>query len=318
MSASGDSSGPNSRVIDVMNFLAAHPTESFTLSEIATRLGLSNGSAHRLLTTLAEARYLSRHPKHKTYSLGMALVAIGQAALAQHRDIDVARREMARVADELGVQCYATTVVHDELLFLACEGAPQSFDPPNRVGERRPFMPPLGMGHVAWAGREAQRDWLSRVPAALADSACDHLERALDVMRVRGYGIAGSGPALRALRQFTAQPIGAQGSQGFWAGMRQLLTDLTDNEIQLLDLPDVSADGVSYISAPVFAPAGSVALELTVSGLPPHLSPGEIERYVERLRAAAAIVTSETHGRMPPPDGGPPPIKHDTVKRHMA
>ena len=70
-----DSSGPNARVIDVMNFLAARPTESFTLTEIALHLGLSNGSAHRVLTTLAESQYLSRHPKTKTYSLGMALGA---------------------------------------------------------------------------------------------------------------------------------------------------------------------------------------------------------------------------------------------------
>ena len=92
-----DSSGPNARVIDVMNFLAARPTESFTLTEIALHLGLSNGSAHRVLTTLAESQYLSRHPKTKTYSLGMALVAIGQAALAKHRDIDIARRELTRL-----------------------------------------------------------------------------------------------------------------------------------------------------------------------------------------------------------------------------
>lgn len=298
MASLNDSSGPNSRVVEVMNFLAAHPTESFTLSELASRLGLSNGSAHRLLTTLAEARYLSRHPKHKTYSLGMALVALGQAALAKHRDIDIARRETMRLADELKVQCHAMTVVHDELLFLACEGVPQSYDPPNRVGERRPFIPPLGMGHVAWAGAEAQEDYLARAPAALSDKGRAHLVKALEVMRRRGYGIAGSGPAFRALRHFTSYPVGYQGDEAYWAGLRQLVADLSDREIQLLDLNDVGPEGVSYITAPVFAPSGQVALEISISGMPPNLSAAEIERYVERLRAAAAIVTSETHGRV--------------------
>jgi DNA-binding IclR family transcriptional regulator len=300
--ASNENAGANGRVVEVMNFLAAHPTESFTLSQLAASLGLSNGSAHRLLTTLVKARYLSRHPRHKTYSLGMALVAIGQAALASHRDLDIARREMARLAAELGVQCYATTVVDDELLFLAREGVPQTYDPPQQVGERRPFMPPLGMGHVAWAGEEAREDYLARAPAALSDTARAHLRKALAAVRERGYGISGSGPAFRALRQFTREPVGYHGDETYWAGLRQLVADLSCYEIQLLDLDEAGPEGISYITAPVFAPSGEVALELTVSGMPADLDRRGIERHVERLRAAAAIVTSETHGRLPRPE----------------
>ena len=295
----GDASATNSRVVEVMNFLAAHPTESFTLSEIATNVGLSLGSAHRVLTTLAEARYLSRHPKHKTYSLGMALVAIGQAALAQHRDIDVTRREMVRLADELKVRCLATTVVDRELLVLACEGSPQTFEPPNQVGERRPFIPPLGMGHVAWADDAARQDYLSRTPAALSDMAHERLVQSLDLMRQRGFGIAGSGPVLRALRQFTSIPIGYHGGDAYWAGLHQLLSDLSDREIQMLDVREAGAEGVSYITAPVFAPNGEVTLELSISGLPPGLSISEIENMIDKLRAATGIITGEIRGRMP-------------------
>jgi DNA-binding IclR family transcriptional regulator len=300
----GESSGPNSRVVEVMNFLAAHPTESFTLSEVATRLGLSIGSAHRLLTTLAEARYLSRHPKHKTYSLGMALVAIGQAALAQHRDLDIARREMARLASELRVQCHACVVVDDELLFLASEGLPQSYSPLNRAGDRRPFMPPLGMVHAAWADPDDQEDYIGRAPAALNERARSHVVRSLDVIRQRGFAMSGSGPAFRALRQFTSGPIGYQKDESYWAGLRQLIADLSEREMQLLEFDEAGADGVAFITAPVFSPAGRVSLELTLGGLPPNLSHMELERYVERLRAAAAVVTGETHGRVPAPEPG--------------
>jgi DNA-binding IclR family transcriptional regulator len=289
-------------VVEVMNFLAARPTESFTLSELASRLGLSIGSAHRLLTTLAEARYLSRHPKHKTYSLGMALVAIGQAALAQHRDIDVARREMARLASDLKVHCHACAVVHDELLFLAHEGVPQSYEPLSRAGDRRPYMPPLGMVHAAWADIDEQDDYIERAPAALGARARAHLARSLDVIRQRGYAMAGSGPAFRALRQFTVAPVGYQKDKAYWAGLRQLIADLSEREMQLLDFADAGADGVSSITAPVFSPAGQVTLELSLGGLPPNLTRSEFERYVERLRAAAAVVTSETHGRAPVPE----------------
>ncbi|HET8711279.1 MAG TPA: helix-turn-helix domain-containing protein [Spongiibacteraceae bacterium] len=294
-----DVSGPNSRVIEVLNFLAAHPTEAFTLSELAEQLRLSNGSAHRVLTSLTDARYLARHPKHKTYSLGVALVAIGQAAMEKHRGIDIARREMARLADELKAQCIATAIVDDELLFLAKEGVSQTHDGLSRVGERRPFVPPLGLGHIAWADKKVLESYLVRAQSTLSDSMRDYLKQALEVIRRRGYVIAANGEALSALRQTTTLSIHRRRDDAFWSQVQGLIGALSEKEIQLLDIADAGSAGVSYISAPVFSPTGSVTLELALSGMPDNLNIAEIERYAERLRAAAAVVTSETHGTMP-------------------
>ena len=70
-----ETAGPNSRVIDVINFLAAHPTESFTLSEIARNVGLSNGSAHRVLTTMSGARF-------QTDKVMVGIIIIASAGVA--------------------------------------------------------------------------------------------------------------------------------------------------------------------------------------------------------------------------------------------
>jgi DNA-binding IclR family transcriptional regulator len=148
-----DRSNPTNRVLGVINFLAAHPAENFSLAEVARQVGLSKGSAHRLLTTMSEANFLSRDEKNKTYSLGVALVAVGQAALEKYRGLEIARREMARLTQELTVQCSATAVVGEDLLILAKEGVPQSHEGLNRVGERRPMIPPMGICFVAWGGR---------------------------------------------------------------------------------------------------------------------------------------------------------------------
>ncbi len=298
--ASGSAvSGSSGRIIDVINFLAAHPTESFTLSELSDHLGLSNGSAHRVLSALTDARYLSRHPKHKTYSLGVALVAIGQAALEKHRGVDIARREMARLTDELKAQCIATACVDDELLFLAKEGAPQTHDGLSCVGERRPFLPPLGIGHIAWADTAMVTAYMAKAPATFGEEMRDYLRRVLPVIRQRGYVIAANGPALRALRLTTTLPLHQQRDESYWQRLHQLIGALSEREVQLVDLADAVTDGVSYISVPVFSPTGAVTMELALSGMPDGLSLGEIERHIERLRAAAAIVISETHGRMP-------------------
>src|SRR3546814_14637214 len=69
------------RIVRLINFFAVHPTESFTLSEVVDQLSISLVSAHRVLRSLADARYFVRHSGHTTYLLGPALIAVGSDAL---------------------------------------------------------------------------------------------------------------------------------------------------------------------------------------------------------------------------------------------
>jgi DNA-binding IclR family transcriptional regulator len=292
-------SNPTGRVLDVLNFLAANPTETFTLAEIARHVGLSNGSAHRVLTTMAKARFLSRNEKHRTYSLGMALVAIGQAAVEKHRGIDIARREIARLSVELNVQCSANTVVDGELLVLVREGTPQSHLGLTRVGERRPLVPPLGLCHIAWGGEATIQSYLAKASGHLSEAMRAHLLAAFPLIRRRGYAIAANGPNTRHVRQATALPIGQDRDEAYWSSVFGLVGQLSAKELQLFELCDAEPDGISYLSAPVFSPDGAVSFQLVISGLPSDLSAKKIERYAERLCAAAALITSETHGRRP-------------------
>jgi DNA-binding IclR family transcriptional regulator len=294
-----ESSNPTGRVIDVLNFLAAHPTETFTLAEIARNVGLSNGSAHRVLTTMARARFLSRNEKHRTYSLGMAMVAIGHAAVEKHRGIEIAKREIARLAVELNVQCSANTVVDDEILVLVKEGASQSHLGLTRVGERRPLVPPMGICHVAWSGEDVIQSYVGKAAAHLSEAARMHLLAAFPLVRRRGYAIAANGPSTSHSRQATFLPVDKIRDAAYWASVFELVGHLSLNEIQLCEVGDAGADGISYLSAPVFSPTGKVSFQLLISGLPSDLSVQKIERYAERLCATAALITNETHGRCP-------------------
>jgi DNA-binding IclR family transcriptional regulator len=69
------------RATEIIDVLAARGTTAFSLSELAREPGINVASCHAILQGLTESGHLSRHPKHKTYSLGPALVAIGHVAL---------------------------------------------------------------------------------------------------------------------------------------------------------------------------------------------------------------------------------------------
>ena len=294
-----DTSNPTTRVLGVLSLLAAHPTETFTLAEISRRLGLSKATTHRILSTMTDARFLSRHPAHKTFSLGVAPVAIGEAALEKHRGIDIARREITRLALELNVQCTLSTLVDNDTLLLAKAGTPQSHAGHQRVGERTPAILPVGIAPIAWAGERAIAAYMAKVDGHLSEPVRAHLREALPLIRRRGYSTAVAGPAISRLRQTMILPPDRPRDERYWASLYRLVGELSAAEIQVFDFRDAGPHSISHIAAPVFSPGGTVAFELLISGMPLNLGADAYEDYAERLKAAASVVTGETHGRMP-------------------
>ena len=294
-----DGASTNNRVIAVINFLAAHPAESFTLSELAEKLNISAGSAHRVLKSLTKSRYLSRHPKHKTYSLGLALVAIGQATLEKHPYVEIAHREMEALSKELGAQTVAVSIVDDEMLTLARAGRPQSSEAITRVGERRPFVPPFGLAHMAWAPKEVLQNYLNIASWQGDDEKSAFLIEALKLVRKRGCSIALAGPALKKMRQAVTAYADNNDEEALRTQVISLTGELSLDELQLTELESTRSYQLSHISAPVFNSKGMVVMEIALTGGLDLLSTSEISHYAERLCAVAAFVTSESHGRIP-------------------
>jgi DNA-binding IclR family transcriptional regulator len=294
----GDSD-PNHRPIKVVTFLAAHPTESFTLAEIARHLSLSKGSAHRVMTALTETGFVHRHPRQKTYSLGIALVAIGQAALEKYPGIELARREITRLVAELDVGCSVTAIVNNEYLLLYRAGTPDAYDGLTLVGERRFVVPTIGIGQMAWRSEQEIEKYLDRGAAYLTDAVRRHLLASFPVIRRRGYSMAANGMGMHRLIRETVMPIGL-GSDGT-PELASLARDagIPMEEYQMLAFAEAAGKGVNYLAAPVFSPDGEITFEIVMSCLPFEMSEAEFERYARRLLLAADIITKETRGRKP-------------------
>ena len=294
-----DLSNPTSRVLDVITLLASQPTEEFSLAEIARQLSMSKASAHRLLITMADADFLARNDKHKTYSLGMGLLAVGQAALQKYRGLDVARAEMAKLSLELNLQCSATGVIGGDLLVLAREGSPQSHEGLNRVGERRPLIPPMGTCHIAWGEESVVGPYLGLAAEYMNRESNAWLHEALGLVRRRGYSVSTFGAASRKLLQATVISAGRNRDGPQWNMIRNTLGELSRNEIQLASLSDADGAAIGRIAAPVFSSNGAIIFQLVLSGLPGTQTPRKLERFVERLLATAAAVTTQINGREP-------------------
>src|ERR1700728_3864008 len=92
------------RAIDVTNFVAMNSRRSFSLTELSKAVSVSPASLSDVLLALTESGWLIRHPQHKTFEIGPALVAGGYAASMRHPVGELARPFMERLA-ALGTEC---------------------------------------------------------------------------------------------------------------------------------------------------------------------------------------------------------------------
>jgi DNA-binding IclR family transcriptional regulator len=262
------------RALAILDFLAAHPTESFTLSELARETGINLASAHAVLGAMTDAGYLVRHPTHKTYRLGPSTMAVGHAALASHPVIGVAREEMGRFAEETGLECYASAPLEHELVVVARVGRPAA-RPLVEVGQRLPLVPPLGIMFVAWSPPERIDAWLARVGTRAADEAPHHL-RALESARALGYTV------------------------GYVAGGRQATVSHRADHPEQLDVEATALYEITYIAASTFDHHGDVSLVINAAGFDQPRPGEEIVRLGNRMRTMALAITGAVHGQ--PPD----------------
>lgn len=277
----------------MLNFLAAHPDDSFTLSDIAARLDINVASTHALLTVLTEAGYVSRHHRLRTFTLGPSVVALGSAALEIHPAIDLARDAARDLSTELDLEVAVTALAGDDIVFLARAGAHRARGMAVHVGQRVPLVPPLGAVFMAWADDAIVRAWRAR------GSASESVGDVLADVRERGYSVALELDARRglgdALDHLADAPIDATAR----ASIDALLASLAEREYQLTDLDLRPTYDVSMIAAPVFGTNAEPALALTLLGFQEGLGPEQVARFGERLRDTGLVVTKRSKGQIP-------------------
>ena len=132
---------------DVLAFLAGNPFQSYTMTELCKRLDISPSSLHAILSVMTRGGFLNRHASHKTYSLGPMAVVIGEAARQKNPHIEVAQRELSRIANDLTLRSAVVTLI-EEYRVTVSRGGPRVAE--NPVGKRVLHSAPLGAVFAAW------------------------------------------------------------------------------------------------------------------------------------------------------------------------
>jgi flavin reductase (DIM6/NTAB) family NADH-FMN oxidoreductase RutF/DNA-binding IclR family transcriptional regulator len=212
-------------------------------------------------------------------------LASGDSDLLGHlRLIDLARPHMESLASRLHTEVTAIALVGDELVLAAAAGHTDIAVAPTRVGQRLPFMAPVGSCFAAWGDDDLRERWVTSAEGGLDRDQAEAVRHVPDLVRERGYAIA-TGHAAGAHLESVATRVNAGDPAVSPESLRRAFFDALGGYNQ----PDVPNEQIELrsLSAPVFGAEGRVAFMLTLWGRPGLVRPEEVRSQVAALHDAA-------------------------------
>lgn len=280
-------SPPTARTLDVVELLAASGGSRLRLSEIADILDLSLGTAHNILSTLAERGWVQRDSIDKTFTVGPAL----DIAAAKARSIRTLAGRAQVLAAELAAEmtCAASVVerIGNDLVITSFE-SPGPGQPGATPGEVFPYSPPFGVAFAAWDTDAEQRAWVER-GAADNDNLADQLRHGLATTRTRGYEVDRTTPALARAMQL----VGSLDDSQLPSKIQHVRDQLAEfAALGFVPDPDTRRRlEVFSISAPVFDDRDRPRLNVSLHPFQ-LMTNGEVNRMGRRLVAAVKTLHS--------------------------
>jgi DNA-binding IclR family transcriptional regulator len=288
-------SAPVHRLIDLVEFLARHPGEELSVSEIARGAGLNRTTCMSMLLALAQRGWVQSRTS-SVFTLGSGLIPLGEAALAGLRIADEVQPELDALVDDLGMEALASVVSSDEIVVVAHARTGSVLSNTVRVGQTIPFVPPFGIAHLVSASAQQVDAWLDRSRLPLSDADRDEFREVIAVAAQRGYVVVLDMDSRRRFERVNSELAERPASREAQQRRGELVEMVVRDEQALGPWSGSETAEVSQISAPVYGPDGRTALAIGVHGLPHQIDPRRIPDYTARVLDAAARVTKRIHG----------------------
>jgi DNA-binding IclR family transcriptional regulator len=288
-------SAPAHRVVDVITFLAAHPTEDLSVSEIARATRLNRTTCQSILLALEPRGWVQRRADLR-YTLGAGMIPLGEAALAGLKLVDELQAELDTLVTEVGLEALASVVSGPEIVVVAHARIPGVLSHTVRLGQTIPFVPPFGIAHLLHASDDAIDAWLDR-----AHVRFDANERRAYVASIRlaeeqGYVVVLDVEARRRF-EHTVSELAERPTSQSARRRRDLLVERMHGEERSFG---------PWISAAVDGLDGRTVAAIGGHAQPHQVDPSRIPEHVARVLDAAGRVTARITGRGPFAGGDQP------------
>lgn len=117
--AGGEQVRALSRALALLNRIGEAPGEGANLTELAQQVGLPASTAHRLLTTLEQERYVRFNPEDRLWSVGVQAFVTGCAFTKTRSLVGLARPHMRHLMEDAGETVNLAIRDEGEAVYLA-------------------------------------------------------------------------------------------------------------------------------------------------------------------------------------------------------
>jgi DNA-binding IclR family transcriptional regulator len=285
------------RACDVLEHLAAHPGEAFSVSELAREVGMARATCDAVLLALAERALVDRREPDLRYALGPACIAVGDAARAAGSLLARVAPVAEGLARHTGTCVALSTVDRDELRVDRVFDHGPAFGLRARPGEAVRFAAPFGAVFVAWASTAELEAWLDRAGDLSASERARYVA-ALAAVRERGVSLAVA-TVRRDLQEVLERLVDRPAAEHDLRARDAMISEIMHSEYLPVELRTDTPQRVNQMSAPVFDATGAVAVQIMVLGPTFDLTGAEIDALAGQLVAASARATERIGGRPP-------------------
>jgi len=272
------------RATEIIDYLASRGTTAFTLSELARELDINVASCHAILQGLTKTGHLSRHPKHKTYILGPALIAIGNVALKNHELVARAEAAAAELSRNEGVEVLLSMRAGDTVLGLAHFQLDRISKSLLRAGQRLPLQVPYGATFVAWEAESEIDRWISRgFSSKVEPKRAAELRALLALIRQRGFQVS-----LTLDDHIDLAAMSASWEPAVHVRSAAKKFEHIHDAFDRLFFDPVEANGnethaVEFITAPLFDPHNRALYAITLYNFDRRLTAKRIQSFLAKL-----------------------------------
>lgn len=209
---SGDQVQSLVRALSLLNRIAEAPDDGATLTDLAQAVGLPSSTAHRLLITLEQERYVRFNSDGRLWSIGVQAFVSGCAFTKNRSLARIARPHMRRLMEETGETVNLAVEDEGEAVYLAQVECSQMMRAFARPGSRVPV-------HCSAVGKA--------IFSAASDKALAQILHRRGMPRLTVKTIASPGELRRALREARAQGY-ALDDEEHAVGMRCIAAPIHD------------------------------------------------------------------------------------------
>ena len=263
------------RAATILDFIAEHPNQSFTMAELVRALKLSQSTCHSILSALVESGYLYRTTE-KTYALGARILNLAQVAGDRSSLLQIAKSEMRYLSNKLDLVCSAMSLEDGEIVIRERSASARHVGTYARLGQKIPFRAPIAVAFFASSPNKAE-EWLSHLPPGKAAHERQEMKKGLAFLRDHGF--------LAILTEEYDPTI-------FWSNTRKTNDFDKMKSSVILDIDDDEFIDVTGLLVPVYNAHGNVEFVFTLAGYDAPVLGCDIYAAAADLKAASSRVSA--------------------------